>query len=199
MNSLFRKTAVGAVFAIAALAATPASATTEVPVTGTLTGCATGPIAPPADKCAGYFSGNDFSNLSSDVSMQQSAINALLGNTSYTVDFNALKDAGLVVSGSDLNALNNLLAGAGGQVLLGLHWGNVPGAAGNVSAFYLWNNATPGSIHLTDTQGYSNAVLYRATAAVPEPATWALMLLGFGGMGVSMRRRRLVSALPQMA
>jgi len=26
--------------------------------------------------------------------------------------------------------------------------------------------------------------------AVPEPATWALMLIGFGGMGFAMRRRR---------
>jgi PEP-CTERM motif-containing protein len=25
---------------------------------------------------------------------------------------------------------------------------------------------------------------------VPEPATWAMMLIGFGGMGVAMRRRR---------
>lgn len=35
-------------------------------------------------------------------------------------------------------------------------------------------------------------------AAVPEPATWALMLLGFGAIGASMRRRRHVTALPQM-
>ena len=27
-------------------------------------------------------------------------------------------------------------------------------------------------------------------AAVPEPATWAMMLLGFGAMGVAIRRRR---------
>ena len=28
-----------------------------------------------------------------------------------------------------------------------------------------------------------------ATAAVPEPATWAMMFLGFGGMGYALRRR----------
>ena len=30
---------------------------------------------------------------------------------------------------------------------------------------------------------------YMPTAAVPEPGTWALMLVGFGAMGVSLRRR----------
>ena len=30
-------------------------------------------------------------------------------------------------------------------------------------------------------------------SAVPEPATWAMMLLGFGGMGVALRRRRRVA------
>jgi hypothetical protein len=31
-------------------------------------------------------------------------------------------------------------------------------------------------------------------SAVPEPATWAAMLLGFGGMGAVMRRRRALAA-----
>ena len=31
---------------------------------------------------------------------------------------------------------------------------------------------------------------YSITQAVPEPATWAMMLIGFGGIGYSMRRRR---------
>src|SRR5207253_2572452 len=34
--------------------------------------------------------------------------------------------------------------------------------------------------------------------AVPEPSTWAMMLLGFGGIGFAMRRRRR-PALAQIA
>ena len=30
--------------------------------------------------------------------------------------------------------------------------------------------------------------------AVPEPATWAMMLLGFGGIGMALRRSRRVQA-----
>ena len=36
-------------------------------------------------------------------------------------------------------------------------------------------------------------------AAVPEPATWAMMLLGFGAIGFAMRRRKSALGLPQVA
>ena len=36
-------------------------------------------------------------------------------------------------------------------------------------------------------------------AAVPEPATWAMMLLGFGAIGLGMRRRRSLLSLAQIA
>ena len=35
--------------------------------------------------------------------------------------------------------------------------------------------------------------------AVPEPATWAMMLLGFGGIGISMRIRKRGSRLAAIA
>lgn len=193
MNKLILSLAAVAAANIAA----PAAATVEV-TSSPNSGCASAPIAPGADKCAGYYAKNQFSGETSNVALQQTAVDQLLGAGKYTVDWNALNGAGKVVSGSNLTLLNELLATAGGEVLLGFHWGNVAGDAQNVSAFYLWDNAAVGSIKLTDTQGYSNAVLYRSTAAaVPEPGTWALMLLGFGAVGGAMRRRRREAFIPQ--
>lgn len=49
----------------------------------------------------------------------------------------------------------------------------------------------------TSTSGGKNFLLggMTMTAAVPEPATWAMMLLGFGAMGVSLRRRRRIPGM----
>lgn len=45
---------------------------------------------------------------------------------------------------------------------------------------------TPG----TQNGSLSGNVAFSAIAAVPEPGTWAMMLLGFGAIGFSMRRTR---------
>ena len=50
-------------------------------------------------------------------------------------------------------------------------------------------DATPGAFTFS-TQGGNVTTFSATTTAVPEPATWALMLLGFGGIGMAMRRRR---------
>jgi hypothetical protein len=42
----------------------------------------------------------------------------------------------------------------------------------------------------------NNAVNFRVAAAVPEPSTWAMMLLGFGAIGFAMRRRHGLSPSP---
>jgi hypothetical protein len=43
---------------------------------------------------------------------------------------------------------------------------------------------------LSSTQNSLEVDRLSSVAAVPEPGTWALMLLGFGAIGVAMRRRR---------
>ena len=48
-------------------------------------------------------------------------------------------------------------------------------------------------ISVTGTTGgeaaFSGNLSFAATSPVPEPATWAMMLMGFGAVGYSMRRR----------
>lgn len=57
--------------------------------------------------------------------------------------------------------------------------------------------STPGSF-VFSTQGGTLTTFSATAVAVPEPATWGLMLLGFGGIGMAMRRRRR-PALAQIA
>jgi hypothetical protein len=49
---------------------------------------------------------------------------------------------------------------------------------------------TPGTFVFSTQGGTLTTFSATAVAAVPEPATWGLMLLGFAGIGFAMRRRR---------
>lgn len=62
--------------------------------------------------------------------------------------------------------------------------GDRVGGAGNAAFF----------TNLTFTYNYTAAV-----AAVPEPATWVMMLLGVGAIGFTMRRRQRISATSKFA
>ncbi|GAA3996073.1 hypothetical protein GCM10022211_00990 [Sphingomonas humi] len=60
-------------------------------------------------------------------------------------------------------------------------------------------DATPGTFSFS-AQGNQLQTFSAAAGAVPEPGTWALMLVGFGAIGFSMRRRRATARfLPQAA
>jgi hypothetical protein len=75
---------------------------------------------------------------------------------------------------------------------------NIGTLGANILAFtasgtlrYAGFDATPGSFVFT-TQG-NTTTSFSATAtagAVPEPATWAMMILGMGAVGFAMRRRK---------
>jgi choice-of-anchor A domain-containing protein len=60
---------------------------------------------------------------------------------------------------------------------------------GSVVAKSLLQN---GEIHMNNFA--AGAVVNDMRAAVPEPATWATMILGFGAIGAVLRRRRAVAA-----
>jgi PEP-CTERM motif len=83
-----------------------------------------------------------------------------------------------------------------GLTIIGIHYG-AAGAGPEATSFFLLD-AGAGTNTLTVTGrtganslGLSNAVLFSTgTRAVPEPATWAMMLLGFGAIGVAVGRRR---------
>ena len=48
-----------------------------------------------------------------------------------------------------------------------------------------------GTFNLTSiVSGNSTLRISAASGAVPEPATWAMMMLGFGAMGATLRRRK---------
>ena len=55
------------------------------------------------------------------------------------------------------------------------------------------------TLHIQGTRGTNTSYIGGISfAAVPEPATWAMMLMGFGAIGFAMRRRRR-PALMQLA
>ena len=61
------------------------------------------------------------------------------------------------------------------------------------------NGGDTGKVYFTAGLNDEADGLFGSIAAVPEPSTWALMLLGFGAVGLAVRRRRNGAALPRLA
>lgn len=90
-----------------------------------------------------------------------------------------------------------------GMTVFALHAGGA--GDGDQGTFFFQFDAGAGVDMITITDrlnsratGLSNAALFQTGAgAVPEPGTWAMMLIGFGAIGMSTRRRRGAKALLQ--
>lgn len=165
--------------------------------------CDLGLTTPDAIDCAGYYPQNLIAGNDADIQNQQDAIASLDGDFVWDGDWASVEATKqLTLGGPDSNQLSfgeTLF----GLTIIGAHFGNVAGPAGNVSVFWLFDFGTEGAdfVTLDNTQGFSNAVLYTTgnPPAVPEPATWAMMLLGFGAAGTAMRRSRRTAQLAQLA
>ena len=165
-----------------------------------LGGCDANLTNPNAIACNGYYEKNVFSEGAGNednLALQEAAIVALTGSNDL---FNGTQIK--IEGGTPFDFGMELF----GQFVIGAHFGNVDGnndQYGNVSVFYLFDFGTEGGfVGLDNTSGWSNAILYIGDQppAVPEPATWAMMLLGFGAAGTAMRRsRRRTAQISQLA
>jgi hypothetical protein len=181
--------------------ATPAYATvTVVGPAATVSSCANFAFnVPPTEmSCAGGYTGN------------------LIQGTLQSPGLTAIQALGYSGTGAYLSTIPTISTGTAtidfgqtlfGLTIIGLHYGSA-GDGGEGTSFFLFDAGTAGvgSVTVssrTDTHfnfGLSNAALFSTGGPVPEPATWAMMLLGFGGIGMAMRRsRRGKPALAQIA
>ena len=128
-------------------------------------------------------------------------LSALAGHDLGDVDFTIVggtKFEGNLGDDGLLTFANTLF----GEQVISIHYGEAgggtPGGGGD-TVLYLFNFGTAGadSINII-RQGFSNSIIITPPPGVPEPATWAMMLMGFGAAGYALRRRRK-TYLPQVA
>jgi hypothetical protein len=145
--------------------------------------------------CVGYVEGNVLNNSKNGVAAQISALSALgLTFASSGADaFNFNNFEKIDLNGSKILDFASLLNGV---TYIGIHFGNGAGGPGNGTAFYKFDVGTDLDKLYLLYGASSDVVLYKtgtppiSTPAIPEPATWVMMVAGIGTVGVLYRRRR---------
>jgi hypothetical protein len=151
--------------------------------------CALGDLVSAATACSGFYAGNLLSNNASDITAQKAGLAAIGftwdGNFAAVEKINSLNGSKIVDFAKLLNAIS----------FVGFHFGNGQGGPGNATAFYKIDAGVNLDTFKLTYNASSGAVLYSTgeasdddPSAVPEPASWMLLLAGFGFLGIAMRR-----------
>jgi hypothetical protein len=122
------------------------------------------------------------------------------------ITLGAIDSTGLLSSNYDLSGIllnilvNSTPPGGNGSLPLGTITGSLSGFSADAKITFASGGVTIGGFNYSVTNSPLNisppssnlgvTTIQGAVALVPEPATWGMMLLGFAGIGVSMRRRR---------
>lgn len=189
---------------IAAAAATPASATTTVGgykfaddafadavvITGDATfSSGTTPVSALIDKDVNTYTGV---NGTLSFAFNDNVVFNGTGNDLVLFELGNILDGWNVTINSITRTYTSSFTGQQGSQF------QINAAAIDLSDFGLANGATLSRLLLAPGSGTSTSLVgalnsQSVTAAVPEPATWGMMVLGFGAMGFAMRRRHKVA------
>lgn len=172
------KLALAAAVSTLTFAAAPASAVTIVSDCSVV---GLNDIIPNAQACQGYYDKNVLKTGAGDLASadEVTALN-LLGLTGTITVLEKIEGSG------DFDTLLN------GLTWIGVHYGRGNGPVdnpGGVTAFYRFDAGT-NLDSFSFTNGSISGVALYSTGVIPEPATWGLMILGIGGIGIAMRRRQ---------
>jgi len=140
--------------------------------------------------CSGWWSGNLNGGSSGMVADADAAIDELPGVSDFTGT--GLDGGNFDIAGNPIT-FPELLTG---EVIVSFHNGAANGATdpsgpgGESTAFFEFQAPTGGISELDlNVAGWSNAEIWEV-GAVPEPAAWAMMLIGIGAIGAALRLSR---------
>lgn len=200
-----RKLFISMMLAGAAFVAQPAQAALPL--------CGAGDISPTsptftafnAFDCSGFVSGQAFADSAASKTILQGLLDDLFGvgaKDAATISYTKL--SGLNGAPSVDFTASPFNTSLNGMTLLGFHFGagkgspgdgsGLKGQAATSSVLYYFDAGTDLNTVFLKYKASSDVVLFSTNPpAIPEPATWAMMIAGFGAVGYAMRRRRKVT------